>query len=219
MKTVNGVIIIEINDHVTIVTGADAGVSGTVINVSGKEITVWGRQPGYLGSKSFRIQVPASSVRYVGKAILRPLRPGESRVAPPDLQVAAGGTEGIHAPTLRKPKQPPQPASVNQQPEPQETQLPPAPVIPVPAAQEIPPEMLKPLVVKRESAQDIFGKTAEAVNHQPKEQQNEPEETKSAEVQAEGDMPPDDLLPGEDDIPVRVEGAAPGPKAGKKRKA
>lgn len=219
MKTINGRTVVEIDDHVTITSGPDAGVSGTIIGIAGREITIWGRQPGYLGSKSFRVQVPASSVMYVGRGILRPVRPGETPVPPPNLQAAAesGRGAGVHAPTLHQPKQPPQPAQSQAEAEreaaPSARQL----AIPSPKNQDISPEALKPMVVKRESAMDLFGKSnPEAATQQGT---NEHKEEQSPQVQAEGILPGDDLLPGEEDLPVRVEGAEARKEKNRKRKA
>ena len=52
---------------------------GVVMKISGPEVEIWGRNPGYLGSANYRIQIPLDSVVRIGRGKIRPLKPNEQR--------------------------------------------------------------------------------------------------------------------------------------------
>lgn len=195
MKESNGVQIIELDDHVVVFNGSDWGVSGVVIGIAGEELTIWGRLPSNLGSKSYRHQVNVKQVLYIGKGKIRPPRPGETIKRFDNVQAAAvadlpHGSGSIAPPS--SPESEPgfsdssqqQPASppVEEEPEPLEPPEEPmvprvAPPAPPPVQEEIKPELLKTEVFRRPSAADA---------HHLKPQQQEQQHA----IQERTDLPP-----------------------------
>jgi hypothetical protein len=52
------------------------------MKISGPEVEIWGRNPGYLGSANYRTQIPLDSVVRIGRGKIRPLKPNEQRRTP-----------------------------------------------------------------------------------------------------------------------------------------
>jgi len=100
MRQENGLVFYETDDVVQVVKGGEWGVFGVVLENMQGQLKLWGRQPGYLGSQAYLLQVDAKNVMYVGQGKIRPLKPGEERRAIPDVQ-AAGAPTGSPAPSAR----------------------------------------------------------------------------------------------------------------------
>lgn len=182
------------DDVVQVVKGGEWGVMGIVMSIIGKELLLWGRNPGYLGSENYKLQVRADHVMRIGRGRVRPLRPGESRKPVPTQTQAPKEEEPKQQLAPMPVKQEPTPEPVkrgpgrprkNPLPEPQqptETQASPPPIvrdeetqaaalafgldidsesiIPKPKPQEeINPELLKTVQVRRPSAYEVHRPT------------------------------------------------------------